>query len=324
MDSSNFQRNKNSLSIVIRFFKIVLRKSLDDGYLKMPNKFCRKYGGDMPNPVQLQPPDGTEWRIDWTNRDGEILFKNGWKEFASFYTLENGHVLWFEYNGTSNIKVNIFDMSALEIDYPSNGRIGDDNSVEILDEPPPRRGRGRPKKKVIAEPKQSRASTSTSKIMKSAIKTKDKDKNPNTQKLKQHVENEKDGQSEETADLKLPIIQRARPDMDVIREAKKFKSKNPSFVIKIKQMHQTGSPANLPVCFFRMYFENTKQYAILRVGKKQWHATLIYYPNRKNALISNWRLFLEENNLKAGDVCIFELINRQGPDFKVHIRRSHD
>ncbi|XP_029152061.1 B3 domain-containing transcription factor VRN1-like [Arachis hypogaea] len=281
---------------------------------KIPNKFSRKYGGDMPNPVQLQPPDGTEWRIDWTNHDGEILFENGWKEFATFYTLENGHVLWFEYNGTSNIKVNIFDMSALEIDYPSNGRIGDDNSVEILDEPPARRGRGRPKKNVIAEPKQSRASTSTSKIMKSAIKTKDIDKNPNTKKLKQHVENEKDGQSEESADLKLPIIQRARPDMDVIREAKKFKSKNPSFVIKIKQMHQTGSPANLPVCFFRMYFEN----------RKQWHATLIYYPNRKNALISNWRLFLEENNLKAGDVCIFELINRQGPDLKVHIRRSHD
>ncbi|QHN83704.1 B3 domain-containing transcription factor [Arachis hypogaea] len=238
----------------------------------------------MPNPVKLQPPDGTEWRIDWTNRDGEILFGKGWKEFATFYTLENGHVLWFEYNGTSNIKVNIFDMSALEIDYPSNGRIGDDNSVEILDEPPPRRGRGRPKKKVIAEPKQSRASTS--KTMKSAIKAKDIDKNPNTQNLKLHVENEKDGQSEETADLKLPIIQRARPDMDV--------------------------------CFFRMYFENTKQYAILRVGKKQWHATLIYYPNRKNALISNWRLFLEENNLKAGDVCIFELINRQGPDLKIN------
>ncbi|XLU76469.1 hypothetical protein S245_035522, partial [Arachis hypogaea] len=172
---------------------------------KMPNKFCRKYGGDMPNPVKLQPPDGTEWRIDWTNRDAEILFENGWKEFATFYTLENGHVLWFEYNGTSNIKVNIFDMTALEIDYPSNGRIGDDNSVEILDKPPPRRGRGQPKKKVITEPKQSRASTS--KIMKSAIKTKDKDKNPNTQNLK-------DGQSEETADLKLPIIQRARPDMD--------------------------------------------------------------------------------------------------------------
>ncbi|QHO03885.1 uncharacterized protein DS421_13g435930 [Arachis hypogaea] len=33
MDSFNFQRNKNSLSTAIRFFKIILRKSLDDGYL---------------------------------------------------------------------------------------------------------------------------------------------------------------------------------------------------------------------------------------------------------------------------------------------------
>ncbi|KAL1338881.1 hypothetical protein HN51_033459 [Arachis hypogaea] len=324
MASSSFQKNKHPLFTVIRFFKIILRKSLDDGYLKIPTKFSRKHGNNMPNPVYLKPPDGTQWKIHWTNNGDEILFQKGWKEFATFYTLDNGHLLWFKYNGTSNIKVNIFDMSGLKIEYTSNGRIGDDNLVETLEEPPPRRGRGRPKKKVIAEPKQS--CPSTSKKMKRAIKTKDMDKSPNTQNLKQHVKIkiEEDSQSEETADIKQPIVQCARPDIDVIREARKFKSKNPSFVIKIRQKHQAGSPASLPVCFFRMYFENTKQSATLHVGKKQWHATLIYYPYKKSAIISNWRLFVKENNIKAGDVCIFELINRQDPELKVHIRRSHD
>ncbi|MED6186830.1 hypothetical protein PIB30_070506 [Stylosanthes scabra] len=319
--SSSLQKNKHSLATVIRFFKIVLRKSLEDGYLKIPNKFSKKYGDDMPNPVHLKPPDGTQWKIDWTNHDGEILFEKGWKEFAKFYSLDNGHLLWFEYDGTSNIKVHILDMSGLEIDYPSSDRIRDDDSVEILDEPP-ERGRGWPRKKVKAEPKQS--CPSKSKVSKSAIETEEVERNLNKQELKQHVKNEEDSQSEETAEFKLPMVHFAKPDRDVVREARKFKSKNPSFIIKIKQIHQTGSPASFPVSFFRSHFENTKQLASLSVGKKQWPVTLIHYPCSKRALISCLRLFIRENNLKAGDVCVFELINREYPELKVHIRRSHE
>ncbi|MED6197727.1 hypothetical protein PIB30_059446 [Stylosanthes scabra] len=322
MASTSHKKNKHSLSTVIRFFKIVLRKSLEDGYLKIPNKFSKKHGDDMPNPVHLKPPDGTQWKIDWTNHDGEILFEKGWKEFAKFYTLDNGHLLWFEYDGTSNIEVHILDMSGLEIDYPSNDRIRDDCMVDILDEPP-RRGRGRPRKKAKEEqPKQS--CPSKSKVSKSVIKTEVVERNLNEQNLKLHVKNEEDSQSEETAEFKFPIVQWAKPDIDVVREARKFKSKNPSFIIKIKKIHQTGSPASFPVSFFRLYFENTKQIASLHVGKKQWPARFVHYPYKKSALISSWRVFIRENNLKAGDVCIFELINREDPELKVHIRRSHE
>ena len=55
--------------------------------------------------------------IHQTKHDGEILFQEGWKEFATRYSL--GHLL-FEYVGVSRFDVHIFDEIALEIDYHSH------------------------------------------------------------------------------------------------------------------------------------------------------------------------------------------------------------
>lgn len=50
--------------------------------------------------------------------DGEIWFEKGWKEFAGYHSLAQGHLLVFRYERTSHFQVHIFDMSALEVDYP--------------------------------------------------------------------------------------------------------------------------------------------------------------------------------------------------------------
>ncbi|XP_025624971.1 uncharacterized protein [Arachis hypogaea] len=128
MASSRFQKNKRSRSSVIRFFKIVLRHSLEDGKLKVPKMFNMKHGRGVPNPVYLKPPDGTAWKIDWSEYDGAILFEN---------------------------------------DYPSLDHVSDDDSIEILNELPPR---GWPRKTEKAAPKT--PSASTSKMVTSSAKTK--------------------------------------------------------------------------------------------------------------------------------------------------------
>ncbi|XP_057741093.1 B3 domain-containing transcription factor VRN1-like [Arachis stenosperma] len=161
MASSSFQRNKHSPSSVTCFYKIVLKQSLEDGNVTVPKTFS-----GVPNPVYLKPPDGTAWKIYWSEYDGGILFENGWKEFASYYSLDRGHLLWFGCNKTSNIEVHIFDMTFLEIDYPSLDHISDDDSIEILNELPPR---GCPRKTEKAAPKT--PSASTSKMFTSSAKT---------------------------------------------------------------------------------------------------------------------------------------------------------
>ncbi|XLR05577.1 hypothetical protein S83_071775, partial [Arachis hypogaea] len=175
---------------------------------KLTKKFSKKYGDSLPNPVYLKPPDGTAWKIDWSLYDGVILFENGWKEFASYYSLDNGHMLYFEYNETSNIEVRIFDIiSGSEIDYPSLDHIGHDNSIEILNELPPR---GWPRKTEVSSP-------STSKRLRSSVKTGDVEKGPDEQNWMQCCKNEEASQSEETS-LKMPTIQSARVDPDKITD----------------------------------------------------------------------------------------------------------
>ena len=164
---------------------------------KIPNKFTRKYGGGVANPVYLKPPDGSEWKVDWTEHDGGILFEKGWKEFAIYYSLDHGHLLLFEYKETSHFEVHIFGMSGLEIDYPFHDQINDD-SVEILNALPPQ-CRGQPKKRL----KSPMSSPSTSKKLKTTTRTRDVERSPNPQ----------GSQSEETK-LEMPIIESANRDLD--------------------------------------------------------------------------------------------------------------
>ncbi|KAK2402062.1 B3 domain-containing transcription factor VRN1 [Trifolium repens] len=134
---------RNSTKLPIRFFKIILQTNLQR--LKIPNKFTRRHGVGLSNPVLINPPDGTKWKVYWKNINGEIWFEKGWKNFTQNYSLGHGCLVLFKYKeGTSNFNVLILGQNAVEIDYgPSchtydeeNNNIdhSDDESVMILDE----------------------------------------------------------------------------------------------------------------------------------------------------------------------------------------------
>lgn len=117
---------------------------------QVPSKFVRKFGENIPNLVFLKPPDGTEWEIHLTKYDnGEVWFEKGWREFATHYSLDYGHLVVFKYEkGTYSFEINIFDMSAIEIEYPpllllheqkqntNDDDHSDNDSVEFLYETP--------------------------------------------------------------------------------------------------------------------------------------------------------------------------------------------
>ncbi|XLT15063.1 hypothetical protein HN51_060753 [Arachis hypogaea] len=234
MASCSYQPNKHSPpKTLIRFFKIILRQSLQDGNLKIPNKFTSKYGGGVKNPVYLKPPDGTQWKVQWTQHDGDILFEKGWKEFAAYYSLDHGHLLRFEFNGTSCFEVHIFDMSGLEIHYPFNNRI-DNDSVETLNELPPQCW-GREQKRLKTP--LSLSLPFTSKQLRIATETRD-------------VEG---GSQPEEKNIEMPIIPSVIHRSDVfepgtcgfrcLEEAQKFNSENPSFMIKLGKSNLQRSRA---------------------------------------------------------------------------------
>ncbi|KAK7280570.1 hypothetical protein RJT34_25634 [Clitoria ternatea] len=149
-------------TLPIRFFKTILEINLER--LKIPDKFTRRYGGGLPNPVLIKPPDGTEWEMHWTKRNGEVWFEKGWKEFVENYSLDHGHLVVFKYNGTSQIDVIMLHQDALEIDYPfdvnDNTDQSDDESVQILDDQQHAENigeKGKERSLSLNWPKQSRA-----------------------------------------------------------------------------------------------------------------------------------------------------------------------
>ncbi|XP_061338733.1 B3 domain-containing transcription factor VRN1-like [Gastrolobium bilobum] len=332
LTSPNNQPNKHSSFTTIRFFKIILSKSLEDGNLKIPNNFTRRYGGGLQNPMFLKTPDGIEWKVYWTKHDGQILFEKGWKEFASYYSLDHGHLVVFEYEkNSSHIEVHIFDMSALEIDYPFHDHTIDD-SVEILNEQPPCQ------KKRLKSPM---SSCPTSKKSRTGIARED-ERSLNPQNFLPHVQTK--GSQSEVTNSEMPIIASVKQELDggnaskrtsllitpcpgttgSLKEVMKFTSENPFFIINIWPSYVRKSRASIPSAFARKYVQKNKQNVMIQFGKKLWPVRLLYYPiNSVVNFAAGWNLFAKESKLQVGDICIFELINREEYVFDVHIFRGH-
>ncbi|XP_025607540.1 B3 domain-containing transcription factor VRN1 isoform X2 [Arachis hypogaea] len=327
MASSSRQQNEHSpsTSTVICFFKIVLRQALQDENF-LPIKFTEKYGSDLSNPLYLKPPDGTEWSIEWINHDGEILFKNGWKEFVAYYSLDHGHLLRFGYNiGTSHMEVHIFDMSCLQIEYPANDqikeqlprrgqqpvkkqeeqktrdvdsnrntqnmRLNEGSQKKRLNEPLPRELRGQPRKKLRA-------------LLSSGSKDRQLENDTQIKDVERSFDSHGIKSKEKNHEMPVSVNQdsngkrnRRRKDSESpvmpcpirlksLKEAMKFKWEKPSFIIKITQRSQTRAPCYFSTKFFRKYFINNPQNTNIRFGKKLFPVKLIYRPSSCVAFIS--------------------------------------
>ncbi|RYR17300.1 hypothetical protein HN51_038210 [Arachis hypogaea] len=319
---------------------------------KLPITFTEKYGSGLSNSLYLNPPDDIEWRVDWTNHDGEILFKKGWKEFVAYYSLDHGHLLWFKYNiRTSHIKVHIFDMSCLQIEYPANDQIkeqlprrGQQQPVKRPEEPRDvdsssntqnmRLNQGRQKKRLYEQlprdvqgqlRKKLRAlvsSASKGRQLKNDTQIRDLERSLSLHNIKSKEKNhempvsvnqDSNGKRNRGKDS-LSSVRPCPTRPESLKEAKKFKWKKPSFIIKITQRSQSRAPCYFPTKFFRKYFENNPQNANIRFGKKLFPAKLICRPSSCDAFISaGWNLFARASKLQAGDVCLFKLINRKDP-----------
>ncbi|XP_040869492.1 B3 domain-containing transcription factor VRN1 [Glycine max] len=268
-------------TLPILFFKIILKTNLER--LKIPNKFTSKYGGGLPNPVFIKPLDGTQWKVNWTKQNGEVWFEKGWKEFVEHYSLDHGHLIFFKYEGTSQIDVLILDQSALEIDYLCD--TCDEN--EILDhthEAP---------NMIFGEWPDQKAE----KIRGPKFST-------SPQVFLLHSTGEEP--IERTSSLNMPTQSRAK------EVARNFISYNPFFTVFIKPVHVADG--RLPLPDLKGIIENKEKYLKLQLGERSWNVKLL-----NNRLSAGWTSFASESELQPGDVCVFELINREDSVFKVHV-----
>lgn len=104
------------------FLKIVVQQALQDGKLKIPKMLVMEYGDLMADKIFLEVPDGAVWPVKLTRPcNGEIWLQKGWPEFAKFYSLKHGCLLFFRYGGEhSHFRVRIFMRNTLEMKYFSS------------------------------------------------------------------------------------------------------------------------------------------------------------------------------------------------------------
>ncbi|XP_039172875.1 uncharacterized protein LOC120295653 [Eucalyptus grandis] len=73
------------------------------------------------------------------------------------------------------------------------------------------------------------------------------------------------------------------------------------------------------------HVQKNKQVATLRYSDRLWQVKLRSYEHRGMAFLSNgWSSFVRETGLCPRDVCIFELIDRDGTVFRVYIFKSDE
>lgn len=78
---------------------------------------------------------------------------------------------------------------------------------------------------------------------------------------------------------------------------------------------------HVPVSFSKHFIKLEKQTAKLLVRKKSWCVSLIAHSVNTFPFSVGWAAFAWENCLRAGDVCIFELVDKNDISLEVHMFR---
>uniref|UniRef100_A0A7N0TQT9 TF-B3 domain-containing protein n=2 Tax=Kalanchoe fedtschenkoi TaxID=63787 RepID=A0A7N0TQT9_KALFE len=104
----------------------------------------------------------------------------------------------------------------------------------------------------------------------------------------------------------------------------------PSFVALMKKHHVEKSALNIPAWFFRensLHYERNEKMVLRSEKDSLWLLSIIHskYNNKTLCRLSGgWIDFVRDNNIKEGDTCKFELVNRLEMKFHIMPRSKQD
>ncbi|XP_065872023.1 B3 domain-containing transcription factor VRN1-like [Euphorbia lathyris] len=292
------------------FFKLILEDAIQQGMLRIPKKFVRRYGKYLSEQVSLKLPSGEKWKVELVKHGDGIWLGNGWQHFVDYYSLSLGSFLVFGFEDfkTCTFNVLIFDKTTSEIDYPLHVHKHDDETN--LEE-------------QVHQPTSNQEDEDKSPLPFSRPCKKRKRENCRTQSEAKRGNGDKFSKRTQqlTAEEKANALHRASTFC---------KSDNPSFSIVMHPSYvcAKNKPVTIPASFANKYFSERRGIIILNcVHGKTWTVRYVSYKSPKASRLtminSGWSKFAEENHLAIGDVCVFELINHNASEFKVVICRKN-
>ncbi|KAI3857050.1 hypothetical protein MKX03_015422 [Papaver bracteatum] len=106
-----------------------------------------------------------------------------------------------------------------------------------------------------------------------------------------------------------------------LEAAEKFTSENPHFKVVMQSAHIKGGTLKVPAVFATSHLTNiTRMVITLRVSdEKTWAVGYVSRTPTERRISRGWRDFVADNDLKEGDVCVFELV-----DFRKNFEMNED
>ncbi|XP_010065662.2 B3 domain-containing transcription factor VRN1 isoform X1 [Eucalyptus grandis] len=291
------------------FFKIILSDTLESGKLGIPKKFLRRYGKDLSSLVLLEVLGNSTWSMGVEKlNDGTVWLWKGWREFMQHYSIGPGHLVVFKYKGNSTFRVMIFDRSASEIDYSlsSISNLGSgfispkrENVIEVEDSED-----FAPCQKKRVDPHSSCSQPSPS---------------CSSPDLEEGIGQSRCRASHPEPNFGGPMSSWPLRSFELACE---FDSEYPFFKVVIRPSYIEHHVVNVPCWFIRQHIQQIKEIATLRHSNRTWPVKLRTYPSGSMQFSSGWIAFVRGTHLRVGNVCVFELIDRDDIVFRVYIFSS--
>ncbi|CAN1150295.1 B3 domain-containing transcription factor VRN1 [Linum perenne] len=326
-----------------RFSVILLDDTAGVNKLRIPEEFAAEHGAELPNTVILKLPNGSEWKVGVLRISRRIWFHEGWQDFAQFNSLAPGYFMVFQYDSSGYFLVFIFNKTATEIDYKTREteanktvelerRVVDKFDVPLVELFPSLKTREKPQLRSPQPCKMLRRSEkgrsvrnsetvvyrgSSSNMAKQVRRTMASDHSLG-KSLKVHHESVSNFHSDKQAQRltfgREKSLTTAEKNRALARANAAFKTENPSFLLAMQPSYVcTGLRVSLPVNFFIRNLERERGDIVLQVPDgRVWTVeyNVIDHGSQVKAFFGtkSWFPFAQENNLKIGDVCAFELV----------------
>ncbi|KAM7253172.1 hypothetical protein ACFE04_025790 [Oxalis oulophora] len=120
-EGTSFEEFSIGVMNILTFYVIVLNSIVEEGRLPLPRSFPDWLSDKLGAYLTIRSRSGMCWTVTVEkSSDGRIYLGGpGWAEFAGHHSLSFGHFLLFHCKRAHYFKVNIFDRTATEIDYPA-------------------------------------------------------------------------------------------------------------------------------------------------------------------------------------------------------------
>ncbi|XP_073147157.1 B3 domain-containing transcription factor VRN1-like isoform X2 [Henckelia pumila] len=270
---------------------------------RLPIEFIRRHGHNLAGRVSVKVPSGLVWKVELIRSDGETWLHRGWQQFEEYYSINVGHFLFFEYIGNSQFEVHIFDTTATEINY-----IHYDHSIH----------RGLNQAADEAEGIESDSDDSVV-FLKEILTGKDGDDAHDDKTVEEviirpsRMQHTNSTVRSKCLDIKRDVNDRS----EAYTRALAFMSENPTtkpFSIVVMQPSYVDSKyraLNIPKPFAREVLSRKVNSLILSVSEgKTWLIRCVYSNYLRGLLTTGWPKFVDDNELKVGDVCVFEVAEK--------------